>query len=255
VADGPIRLAVWSGPRNLSTALMRSFEARGDTAVSDEPLYAAYLAATGLDHPMRDAVLASQPTDWRRVVERLATGRPTAREGGDRAIWYAKHMAHHLLPGMLDAPDWLRPMRHALLIRHPARVIASYTAKRGACTPEDLGVPQQVALLDHLTATGQRVVVVDSADVRRDPERALTALCGALGVAFLPAMLRWPAGPRASDGVWGAHWYDGVRASTGFAGPESAGLPEVPDRFRGVLDAVLPHWVRLRSACLSVVGD
>ncbi len=256
MADPLVRIAVWSGPRNLSTALMRSFAARGDTAVSDEPLYAAYLARTGLEHPMRDAVLASQPTDWRVVAERLARGRPTPVESSEVSertgarIWYAKQMAHHLLPSMLDPSDggeWWRPIRHALLIRHPARVIASYTAKRSDCTPEDLGVPQQIRLLDHLLASGRSPVVVDSAAIRLDPRKALERLCTGLGIPFSDRMLSWDPGPRPSDGVWAPHWYDAVFASHGFASPEETGPPEVSPRYRAVLDAVMPAWLRLSA--------
>lgn len=230
-------VAMWSGPRNLSTALMRSFEARGDCRVSDEPLYAHYLANTGIDHPMRDAVIASQPTDWRTVVAGLVSE-------GEHLVSFQKHMAHHLLPQV--GRDWLAQVRNALLIRHPRRVLASYARSRAHVEPGDLGLLQQVELLDHLASRGLPVVIVDATDLRARPEVVLPKLCAALGIPFTERMLAWEPGARASDGVWGDHWYAGVRASTGFA-PATAGLPEVPDVYRPVLDALLPAWERLSA--------
>ncbi|MCB9676473.1 MAG: HAD family hydrolase [Alphaproteobacteria bacterium] len=232
-----VRIAMWSGPRNLSTALMRSFEARGDCAVVDEPLYACYLATTGLEHPMRDAVIASQSTDWRAVVGDLVRERP-------EPVAYQKHMAHHLLDGM--GREWLREVHNALLIRHPARVLASYARRRERVEPADLGFLQQVDLLDGLEARGLPVVVVDSADILRDPAGTLSALCGALGVGWTERMLSWAPGPHASDGVWAPHWYAQVWASTGFGGPEGP-VPEVPAELEGMLDALLPSWERLAA--------
>ncbi len=119
--DAPeVRVAMWSGPRNISTALMRSFEARPDTVVVDEPLYAHYLAVTGIDHPGREHIMASQPTRWQEVAAGLTGPLP-----GDPAVHYQKHMAHHLLPGV--GRDWLGGLTHAFLIRDPAHVVASYS--------------------------------------------------------------------------------------------------------------------------------
>jgi hypothetical protein len=220
---------MWSGPRNLSTAMMRSFENRADCTVVDEPLYAAYLAATGLDHPGRDDVLAAQPTDWRTVVERLRSG-PVATP-----LQYQKHMTHHLLPGMDRSA--LGGLRHAFLVRDPERVLTSYAKVRDEPTLEDLGLPQQVELFE--TYGGP---VVDAADVLRDPRGTLGALCGALGTDFDEAMLSWPAGPRDSDGVWAPHWYAGVEASTGFA-PYSPGSGDpLPERLRPLLERCRPYY-------------
>jgi hypothetical protein len=209
-----MRIAVWSGPRNLSTALMYSFAARGDCWAMDEPFYAAYLAATGLDHPMRDAVLASQSIDPAAVAAQCAAPPPPGL-----AHVYQKHMTHHILPGF--PRDWMRGCRHAFLIRDPARVIASYAARRETVTLDDIGLPQQVALFDHVCdLTGAVPPVIDSAAIRADPARALTALCAALGLPFTARMLSWKAGPRPFDGVWAAHWYGAVHRSTGFDGAE-----------------------------------
>ena len=241
-AHGPIRVAMWSGPRNLSTALMRSWGSRADTAVADEPLYAVYLAATGREHPSRDAVLRAQPADWRRVAADLSGSVP-----GGRAVWYQKHMAHHLRPHVgrewLDAPEF----RHAFLIRDPAAVIVSLDRVTPDPTLDDTGLPQQVELFERVRQRGGAVPpVVDSADVLRDPERVLRALCSALGVAFDPAMLAWAPGPRDTDGVWAEHWYASVWASTGF-GPPRDETPDVPARLAPVLDAALPLYQRLAA--------
>jgi len=214
---------MWSGPRNLSTALMRSFGNRADCSVVDEPLYAAYLQETGLDHPGRTAVLASQPTDWRVVVRDLTSG-PVATP-----VQYQKHMTHHLLPG-IDRGT-LDGLQHAFLVRDPERVLVSYAKVRDEPTLDDLGLPQQVELFERYGGP-----VVDAADILADPRGTLTALCEALGLPFDEAMLSWPAGPRDTDGVWAPHWYAGVEASTGFATRSPGGADPLPDRLQPLLE-------------------
>lgn len=204
-----VRLAVWSGPRNISTALMRSWENRPDTVVVDEPLYAHYLAVTGLDHPGRDEVVRAGEVDWRRAVQALLDPVP----GGVR-VFYQKHMAHHLLPD-IDR-DWVHQLTNVLLIRDPGEVVASYLKGRSEVTADDIGLPQQVRLYDELTAAGTPPLVVDSADLLRDPERYLRTLCDHLGLSFTDRMLSWPPGPRDTDGVWAPYWYDAVWRSTAF---------------------------------------
>lgn len=228
-----IRIAMWSGPRNISTAMMRSFENRPDCAVVDEPFYAAYLAETGLDHPMRDEVLAAQPTDWRAVAEGLAAA------GGD--LVYEKHMAHHMLPGF--GLGWVKDCRNAFLIRDPAEVLASYVAKRGEVTLDDIGIVQQRAIFEReADRLGKAPPVVRGADVTADPRGTLSRLCEALGIGFSDAMLNWPAGARDSDGVWAPAWYDSVWKSTGFSTPERTAYPPLPDDLRRIADAARPHY-------------
>jgi Sulfotransferase domain len=224
-----VRVAMWSGPRTISTALMRSFGARSDTLVVDEPLYAHYLAATGLDHPGRDDILASQPTSWQAVADAL-TGPLPAGVG----VYYQKHMAHHLLPDV--GRDWLGRLRHAYLIRDPAYVVASYARVRGEPTLADLGLAQQCEIFERYGGP-----VVDAADLLRDPASLLQALCAALGIGWQPAMLAWPAGRRDTDGVWAPHWYAGVEASTGFA-PYDPAPPVVPDRLAALVDRARPYY-------------
>lgn len=211
VAPAPetVRLAMWSGPRNISTALMRSWENRSDSVVVDEPLYAHYLATTGLDHPGRREIVGSGETDWRAVVERLMAPVPA----GVR-VSYHKQMAQHLISGIEH--DWILRLTNVLLIRDPREVVSSYLRSRDQVTPEDLGVPQQASLYDELGASASPPLVIDAADFLRAPRRYLEALCGVLGLPFEESMLNWPAGPRSSDGVWAPHWYAAVWRSTGF---------------------------------------
>ncbi len=199
-----VRVAMWSGPRNISTAMMRAWENRPDTVVVDEPFYAAYLVRTGLDHPGRHEVIASQPTDPDEVV-RLLTSDDTV------PVHYSKQMTHHLPDDM--AMDWVTEFRNVLLIRDPAEVVASYVRSRESCEPEDIGLLQQVPLYDVLPAGSP---VIDAADFLRNPEAHLRWLCEWLGIPFTDRMLHWPEGLRDSDGVWAPHWYDAVARSTGF---------------------------------------
>jgi hypothetical protein len=214
-ADGGARIAMWSGPRTISTALMRAWENRPDTVVIDEPLYGFYLASTGAAHPGRDEIITNMQNGWREVLDELTL---TPLPAG-KTVFYAKHMTHHLLPEVDRGA--LAGLRHAYLIRDPRQLLASYSRVRAQPVLADLGLAQQVEIFR--TFGGP---VVDAADILRQPERMLRALCSALGVPFDPAMLHWPAGPRETDGVWARHWYDGVWRSTGF-GPyrESAALP------------------------------
>ncbi len=213
MTDRPVtRVAMWSGPRNISTAMMRAWENRPDTVVVDEPFYAAYLARTPGprgDHPGRDEVIASQPTDPAAVVADLLAPLP---HGAD--VQYVKHMTHHLLPE--DDVSWLAACRNVLLIRDPDEVVASYLRARETCEPEDIGILQQVRLLDDLSGAGQVLPVIDAADFLRDPGGYLRWLCDWLDIPFTDRMLSWPSGPRDSDGVWAPHWYAVVWASTGF---------------------------------------
>lgn len=242
----PVRVAMWSGPRNLSTALMRSWGSRPDTAVADEPLYAVYLAATGKDHPGREAVLEAQPADWREVAAALSGPAP-----GGAPVWYQKHMAHHLLPHV--GRDWLddASFRHAFLVRDPAAMLVSLDRVLPDPGLEDTGLPQQAELFDRIAdRDGVAPPVVEAAGVLRDPEGALRALCAGLDVPFDPAMLAWAPGPRPTDGVWAEHWYASVEASTGFGRPRDEAV-EVPDRLRSLLEACRPLYDTLSSHRIS----
>jgi hypothetical protein len=234
----PLTIAAWSGPRNISTAMMRAWEHRGDCAVTDEPLYAHYLAATGLDHPGRDDVIAAGDTDWRRVVAALTGPVP-----GGLALWYQKHMTHHLLPD-IDT-GWVHGLANVFLIRDPALVVASYVKSRANVEPADIGLVQQLQLFDEVAGRlGHAPPVIDAERFLRDPRTQLQTLCAALGVPFTDRMLAWPPGPRASDGVWAPHWYAAVWSSTGFEPPRERQV-ELDDRGRRVVDACRPAYERL----------
>jgi hypothetical protein len=223
-----IRIAMWSGPRNISTAMLRSWGNRPDTFVCDEPLYAHYLRQTGADHPAAAEIVAHYETDWRRVVQGL-TGDPP--EGA--AIYFQKHMTHHLLPAI--ELDWLARLRNWFLIRDPREVLTSYIKIAPRPTLDDLGLPQQVRLFEWVRRhAGVVPPVLDAGDVLADPRGALTRLCAALGVPFLEAMLAWPPGRRATDGIWAPHWYGAVEKSTGFQ-PYQPKPDRVPDHLAGLL--------------------
>lgn len=237
-----MNIAMWSGPRNLSTAMMYAFAARGDCAVWDEPFYAAYLEQTGADHPLAAEVIAAHETDPAAVARRCAGPPP-----GGKPHFYQKHMPHHMLPAFDLA--WMEAVTHVFLIRHPARVLASYDVKRENPVLCDIGVAQQVALYERIAASGTAPVVVDSVDIRADPARTLSAMCDAIGLPYSEAMLTWPAGGHPDDGVWASHWYGAVHKSTGFAGAE-APVPEVPERLAGVLAEAMPYYEKLRALAL-----
>lgn len=244
MADSVARLAVWSGPRNISTALMRAWENRPDSVVVDEPFYAYYLAATGLDHPGRDDVIAAGETDWRRVVDALLGPVPDGVQ-----LVYQKHMNGHLLPEIDRA--WIRELTNVLLIRDPREVVASYTKARASVTPDDIGLPQQVQLHEELTEAGVPMPVVDSADFLRSPKTYLHAICEYADVPFTEQMLHWPAGRRDSDGIWAPYWYAAVERSTGFE-PYRPRNPDLSGEAAEVAEACLPLYEHLRTHRLQV---
>jgi hypothetical protein len=231
--SGGVRLAVWSGPRNISTALMRSWENRPDTRVVDEPLYAYYLNETGLNHPGRDEIVAAGETSWQAVVAEL-----TAPVEG---VYYQKHMTHHLIPQL--PRDWIGDLTNVLLIRDPAEVVASYIRGRPDVVAEDIGLAQQAELYDQL---GRDVPVIDAADFLRNPEAYLRWLCAYAGVEFSDRMLAWPAGPRESDGVWAPYWYRAVIESTGFE-PHRQRTVELTGAAAEAAERSRPHYERLRA--------
>ncbi|QQA42831.1 HAD family hydrolase [Pelagovum pacificum] len=229
-----MKIACWSGPRNLSTAMMYSFASRPDFAVWDEPFYAAYLLHTGIPHPMRDEIIASHEPDP-NLVGAMCKG--TIPEG--KANFYMKHMALHMLP---EFPmDWAESCTNIHLLRHPARVVASYGAKRTGVTQDDIGFRQQVEVYKKVGG-----VVVDSADIRKSPRATLARLCNAIGLEFDPAMLSWSEGGHPSDGIWASHWYGAIHKSTGFAGAEGP-LPELEGDAAALMEEALPYYRTLEA--------
>ncbi len=239
-----IRVAMWSGPRNISTAMMRSFGSRPDTAVSDEPLYAHYLKVTGVAHPGRVEVLARHESNWRKVVEQLTGPVP-----GGRAIWYQKHMAHHLLPEM--DRGWLDRLSHAFLIREPDAMLASLVKTYPEAQLADTGLAQQCEIFDRVAdRLGRAPPVVLSSDVLKNPRATLTLLCDALGIPFLEQMLSWEPGRRDTDGAWAPHWYAAVEASSGFEPWRPHKVTLAPD-LRPLLDACRPWYEKLYAQRLA----
>jgi hypothetical protein len=224
---------MWSGPRNISTALMRSWENRLDTRVVDEPLYAYYLNETGLNHPVREEIVAAGETSWQAVVAELTAPGP--------GVYYQKHMTHHLIPQL--PRDWIPALTNVLLIRDPAEVVASYVRSRADVVAEDIGLVQQAELYDQL---GGQVPVLDATDFLRDPASYVRWLCDYAGVEFTDRMLHWPAGPRDSDGVWAPHWYGAVIASTGFE-PYRPRTVELTGAALAAAEESRPHYEQLHA--------
>ena len=230
MTSAPVRIAMWSCPRNISTAMMRAWGNRPDTAVVDEPLYAYYLERTGKKHPGAAEVIAQGETDWLKVAGQLTKAPIPA----GKRIYFQKQMTHHLLPE-IDR-KWMVELTNCFLIRDPREVILSYIQKNPDPTLEDLGFVQQCEIFDFIyKQSGSVPPVVDAKDVLEDPERILRALCGPIGVKFDKAMLSWPPGLRETDGIWAKHWYDAVAKSTSFE-PYKPREGNVPDSLREVYD-------------------
>jgi len=255
MSDSIIRIAMWSGPRNISTAMMRSWENRSDTAVVDEPFYACFLQATGIVHPMQEEVLASQSTNWDTVVDQvlttdLSTSLPTGLSAGHatrQAIQYQKHMTQHMVSELNE--EWFSTLRHAFLIRHPAEVVASYAQKRDQVNAEDIGFARQREIFELAQSLGFEPPVIESRDVLMNPGASLRLLCSALDVPFDEHMLSWPVGTRESDGVWAPHWYESVENSTHFA-PYVEKEISLNRQQQNVVDECLDDYLALKECSL-----
>ena len=232
---------MWSGPRNISTAMMRAWGNRPDTFVCDEPFYAYYLEKTGRDHPGADDVIGAGETDWRKVIAQLTGDVP-----GGKRIFYQKQMTHHLLP-QIDR-EWLGSVTNCFLIRDPAEVIVSYIKKNNDPTLEDIGFVQQAEIFDWVRQhTGAIPPVIDAHDVLESPERILRSLCDAVGVEFTNAMLSWPPGLRETDGIWAKHWYGEVAKSTGFREASARKRVELPQRLQNVQERSREYYYHLHE--------
>jgi hypothetical protein len=234
---------MWSGPRNISTAMMRAWGNRADTTVIDEPFYAYYLKRSGKNHPGADEVIANGETDWRKVVARLTGPTAESRHQGPAHIFFQKQMTHHLLPKI--ERDWIVDLTNCFLIRDPREVILSYIKKNPDPELEDLGFIQQCEIFNFVRErTTSMPAVIDARDVLEDPERTLRQLCDAIGVPFDKAMLSWAPGLRETDGIWAKHWYDDVARSTSFQ-PYKPREGDVPDRFREIYERCRECYERL----------
>ena len=238
VATDATRISMWSGPRNISTAMMRSFASRPGCQAVDEPFYAYYLATTGLPHPMHEEIIASQPTDWRMVAQNLNT----PLQNGD--LLYVKHMTHHMLKE-IDL-GWLQDHKNCFLIRDPKLVIASYAAKWDRISTEDIGIKRQLEIFEAIQKlTGEVPIVIEAEDILKNPEGMLKKLCARLEIPWVPEMLSWPKGRRPEDGVWAPHWYASVEASTGFAPYREQDVKLTPEQ-QALLQQQLPYFEKLR---------
>ena len=240
------RIAMWSGPRNISTAMMRSWENRRDSVVWDEPLYAHFLDETGIDHPLREETLERHERDAVKVMEACVRGPVPA----GRTVFYQKHMTHHFLP---DLPwDWLDGLLNCFLIRDPKAMLLSYSRKRGEVTADDLGLARQWEIFEHVRKrTGGVPPVLDAEDVLKNPRHALTELCRAVGVPFQEQMLSWAPGPRRTDGAWAPHWYDAVLDSTGFA-QWRAREGELSPELEAIHAECAPHYEVMRRHRIGI---
>jgi hypothetical protein len=236
----PLRIAMWSGPRNISTALMRAWENRADCVVWDEPLYGYYLNATGIDHPGAAEIIADQSTDTDAIIARCIGDIP-----GGKPIFYQKHMTLHLLPRL--SRDWLKSLENCFLIREPEAVIASYAVLRADVTLADIGFAQQAELFDEVEhRSGKQPLVIDSREFLQNPRAMLEAICARFDIEFSEDMLHWPLGPRESDGVWAPYWYDSVWQSTGFAAHHERSY-DLGARERDIARQALPYYEKLHQ--------
>jgi hypothetical protein len=241
-----LRLSMWSGPRNVSTALMYSFRQRADTVAVDEPLYGHYLRVTGAHHPAAREVMAQMECDGESVVRRMV-GEPV-----DARVLFFKNMAHHLTG--LDR-SFLPRLTHALLTRDPLEMLPSLARVLPSPTLADTGLVQQCEILDHELAAGRRPLVIDARELLLDPPGVLGQACSRLGLQFDPAMLSWPAGPKPEDGPWAPHWYANVHRSTGFA-PYREPKDDLPKELVELLEECDPYYRRLhRHAIWGSTGE
>lgn len=240
-----LRIAMWSGPRNISTALMRAFENRPDTEVWDEPMYGHYLHKTGVKHPGAEEVIADQGVDWQTTAKKCNADAPN-----NSPVFYQKHMTMHLLPEM--SRDWLASLTNCFLIRSPEQVVASYGAVRPDLTLDDVGFVQQAELVKFVRLKiKQHPMIIDSEDFLKNPEGMLLRMCEKLGIAFLPQMLHWSAGQRQTDGVWAKYWYDSVWKSTGFM-PYQEKTLNLSEHMKEVVKMAQPHYQVLYEQRLTL---
>lgn len=236
-----VKIAMWSGPRNISTAMMYSFGNRPDCFAWDEPFYAFALHERGHDHPMRDEIIAAQESDWQKLVATC-----TSNPANGALVFYQKHMTHHMLPGF--DKSFIHQLNNAFLIRKPERVLASYAKKWHEVTLREIGFIEQLEIFDAVAdKLGHAPPVIDSDDILANPEAMLTKLCTSLGIAFDKAMLSWPKGPKSFDGVWAPHWYNAVWNSTGFGAPADQESDDLTDALKRVADEARPLYEKLKA--------
>ncbi|WP_144394768.1 hypothetical protein [Pleionea sediminis] len=240
------RIAMWSGPRNISTAMMRSWENRPDCSVVDEPFYACYLKETGFNHPGFQEIIESQSTSWREVQQQLT------EVDVESPIFYQKHMTHHMLRG--NSMDWAKSLAHVFLIRNPHAVVASYVRSRPTVNQDDIGVLRQFELYEELCElTEQKIPIIESDDVLNHPQQMLSQLCTHLSIPFDQQMLQWPSGKRDSDGVWAPYWYASVEQSTHFKRTSQKEIKLTTEQQR-IAEEAMPAYLAMFEKRLLLEG-
>jgi len=232
-----MKIACWSGPRNISTALMRSWSSREDAFVSDEPFYAYYLKEKQLKHPMYKEIIEHYPNTYEDVVTSLISEIPN-----DKERWYQKHMAHHLID--LNNIDWIKNFENCILIRHPKDVINSYIKKNTLNHVDELGYPQQYKIMSYLDSIGKKFIVIDSNILLSNPEKILSQWCSSINLEFDISMLKWQKGNHPQDGIWWKHWYDNVITTTHFQ-KFSANQSQLDKKYQSIYDEALDYYNKL----------
>ena len=228
-------IAMWSGPRNISTALMRSFENRSDCFVSDEPFYSYFLHKTGLEHPLRAEIIKSGLVDYHEIVKYITGPIPFSKK-----IWYQKHMAHHILKE--SDLNWIKNMKNCLLIRHPSDVILSYSKKNEINSIQQLGYLQLTDIYEMLfQEIGIPPIIIDAQDLLKEPRKMLIKICENLKINFDEKMLSWSPGSRKTDGIWGKYWYKQVKISTGF-NPYIKTDQIIPPKYEALYDECMKYY-------------
>jgi len=232
-----MRIACWSGPRNISTAPMRSWSSRSDSFVSDEPFYAYYLKEKQLKHPMYKEIIHHYPNKYEDVVKSLSSEIPSGKEH-----WYQKHMAHHLVD--LNNINWIRNFENCILIRHPKDVINSYVKKNTLNHVNELGYPQQYEIMKYLDNIGKKFIVIDSNILLNNPEKILSQWCRSIDLEFDISMLKWKIGNHPEDGIWWKHWYDNVITTTHFQ-KFSSNQYKLDKKYKSIYDEALDYYDKL----------
>ncbi len=232
-------VSCWSGPRNISTALMRSWSSRKDTFVTDEPFYAYYLKETNLKHPLFKEIINKYPSNYDEVVNYL-----TNRIPNDKKIWYQKHMAHHIFN--FNNIEWLNNCENCILLRHPKEVIPSYSKKNKLNSVEELGYPQQYEIIKYLKKINKSYLIIDSSELLKNPEEVLSNWCMKINVKFDKSMLKWEKGNYISDGIWWKSWYDNVIKTTGFKEYEQKNV-NIENKYNSIYNESMKYYNYLKE--------
>tara|TARA_B100000941_G_scaffold285597_1_gene257872 strand:+ start:1874 stop:2584 length:711 start_codon:yes stop_codon:yes gene_type:complete len=232
-------IACWSGPRNISTALMRSWSSRMDTFVSDEPFYAYYLKETKLEHPMHKEIIDKYSSNYNKIIKYL-----TGEIPGNKEIWYQKHMAHHILD--LKSIDWISNFENCILLRHPKEVISSYTKKNRLNSVEELGYPQQYEIINFLKKINKSYIVIDSKELLKDPKKSLSNWCRKTNIEFDKSMLKWRKGNHVNDGIWWESWYNKVIETTEFRQFEKKDI-NIENKFDSIYNESMKYYNYLKE--------